>query len=99
MEEKQEDLLVYEEIEAKIKRNNLIIVVTLLITIAYVFLLLFYLMIIHNPSFSLSQIAIPAIGVLSMNELKKKNKNHKDDLDYILRYNEEHNNKPQLGEN
>ena len=43
MEEKQEDLLVNEEIEAKIKRNNLIIVVALLITIAYVFLLLFYL--------------------------------------------------------
>jgi hypothetical protein len=79
----------YDEIEEKIKSKKWKLIMVYLMITAYTFLLLFYLMIVHNPTFQLSSLAPIAIGVFIASDLKNKIRKLEGDLEYIVRYNEE----------
>jgi hypothetical protein len=86
-QEDKVEILDYAEIEAKIKRKNLIFIIIILLMIPYTFLLLFYLMIIHNAQFQLSTLIPIALGIYIVADLRKKVRKLEGDLEYIIQYN------------
>lgn len=89
IQEDKVEILNYAEIEAKIKRKKYIRIIIILLMIPYTFLLLFYLMIIHNAQFQLSTLIPIALGVYILSDLKNKIRKLEGDLEYIVRYNKE----------
>ena len=89
IQENDNGLLKYDKVKSKIKRTKLALRILYVMLGVYMFLLLFYLMIVHNAKFQLSYFGILVIGYFISSYFKGEILNLKDDLDDIIEYNKE----------
>ena len=83
----EEEILVYDEIEAKIKSKRLIVTIINIFIFLYLFLLYWYLVLIHNATFHLNSLFPVALCLFVVYDLKNKIRKLKADLEYVVNFN------------